>query len=195
MSTAQESNVTAQELADFMNTGWPQPEADWYYDDKNDDLWEQTLQMDPANPERHVAVEPAKLINLNDFEASRSCTRARAKIRRAAKDTAWLQCSANGARRRASTRLSWKFQRAGWMTWLPFSPQSKAKSSHPAEAVRKGYRSWFPCPVEFYTDWRKLVKAIFKTLSKLLGAFGTPTAFQRRAVQGQGSAAARGEFG
>jgi len=70
MSTAQESNVTAQELADFMNTGWPQPEADWYYDDKNDDLWEQTLQMDPANPERHVAVEPAKLINLNDFEAS-----------------------------------------------------------------------------------------------------------------------------
>ena len=30
---------------------------------------------------------------------------------------------------------------------------------------------------------------------KLLGAFGTPTAFQRRAVQGQGSAAARGEFG
>jgi hypothetical protein len=70
MSTAKESNVTAQELADFMNTGWPQPEADWYYDDKNDDLWEQTLQMDPANPERHVAAEPAKLINLNDFEAS-----------------------------------------------------------------------------------------------------------------------------
>jgi len=30
---------------------------------------------------------------------------------------------------------------------------------------------------------------------KLLGAFGTTTAFQRRAVQGQGSAAARGEFG
>jgi hypothetical protein len=30
---------------------------------------------------------------------------------------------------------------------------------------------------------------------KLPGAFGTPTAFQRRAVQGQGSAAARGEFG
>jgi hypothetical protein len=70
MSTANESNLTAQELADFMNAGWPQPEADWYYDDKNDDLWEQTLQMDPANPERHVAVEPAKLINLNDFEAS-----------------------------------------------------------------------------------------------------------------------------
>ena len=75
------------------------------------------------------------------------------------------------------------------MTWLPFSSQSKAKLSHQAEAVpfpthfistnkywaaaeeafRKGNRSWFPCPAEFYTD---MLEVVPPTIMDFHPAFG-----------------------
>jgi hypothetical protein len=70
MSTLKKLQIPAQELADFMNTGWPKPEDSWYYDDKDDDLWEKTFKEDPKNPSLYVAIDPTALINLHEFEAS-----------------------------------------------------------------------------------------------------------------------------
>jgi hypothetical protein len=70
MSKPRTLKITAHELADFMNHGWPTPEADWFYDDYDVDLWESTFKEGSDAQARLTPLEPARVINLYDFEAS-----------------------------------------------------------------------------------------------------------------------------
>ena len=53
-----------------MNHGWPTPEADWFYDDYDVDLWESTFREGSDAQARLTPLEPSRVINLYDFEAS-----------------------------------------------------------------------------------------------------------------------------
>jgi len=58
--------ITVNELADFMNYGWPGP--DWYLDGDNDYLWEQTF-IHGIGKELYRPIQPGAVVNLHEFEA------------------------------------------------------------------------------------------------------------------------------
>ena len=59
--------IAVDELAAFMNNGWPG--ADWYLSDHTEYLWETTFTSGPGC-ELYRPQRPGALVNLYDFEAT-----------------------------------------------------------------------------------------------------------------------------
>jgi len=58
--------IPVDELADFMNVGWPG--EDWYLDDHHESLWDSTFTTG-ENGALYRPAQPGALVNLSDFEA------------------------------------------------------------------------------------------------------------------------------
>ena len=59
-------NIVVDELADFMNVGWPG--EDWHLADCADYLWETTFEPSQGR-ELYKPITPGTMVNLYDYEA------------------------------------------------------------------------------------------------------------------------------
>ena len=59
--------ISAEELAAFMNVGWPG--EDWYLSDHVEYLWETTFTSGPGR-ELYRARQPGQVIELSDYDAT-----------------------------------------------------------------------------------------------------------------------------